>query len=316
MFTSRTRRRRLLRRRQTHNIARRRSLSRPGAARTLRGELAIGVLVVALLGLSLTSVSAHAGPELGARPGNSTAPTPPTAGADDRIPDVSGPIDGPGQPPTDSPSLPPGYQYLRIVGETPVLVDACVPVVYTLDPNGAPPGGLDVLTDAVTQAAAMTGLELRTSTTNSAATQMKIAFRHEDHDHGLEGSAIGIARTQSVQSGSMTYIASAEISLEIEWFADSIGPQHDVATMVVLHEIGHSLGLGHATDSGSILYHSAGATAPSDSDRQAFNALNVGCSDGSSAAEALDAPRVVTAQDQIVQSGTQPTPEPLRVSPS
>jgi len=202
------------------------------------------------------------------------APSPPSAVS------VPSPIPPETEPPDSEPvvpgpvSLPKGYTYTRVVGNAPILVDACLPVVFQVDTKTAPSGAKLIVQAALDDASSMTGLMLVNGNESEAAgTIMTIKFRYEANDPGLSGDAIGVTTTRFTST-----ISGADIRLEDEWFASAIPDNPELAAMVVLHEIGHALGLGHDDeDVTSIMYPYAGAIQPNAGDRQAFRSLNTGC---------------------------------------
>jgi hypothetical protein len=190
------------------------------------------------------------------------------------------PFEAPAQPaasPTSPQGLPDGYEYLNTVGGIPVLVNACAPIALTVDMNNVPTGGGNVVAAAVEQAVSMTGLSFTETDVRTDSARIEIAFQAEADDPSLAGDAIGVAHTRSTARQGGTYISNSVIHLELEWFTTAIPATPDLATMVVLHEIGHSLGLDHVSDPTSIMYPSAKASAPNAADYQAFAALNAGC---------------------------------------
>jgi hypothetical protein len=182
----------------------------------------------------------------------------------------------PAQPPTLT--LPAGYSYLKVYDENPVFVDACLPVVFTLDPNAVPAGGERIVNKAMAEVASMTQLPIQPAfTTSSPGMTISASFVAQADDPDLDGNVVGYAWSRSTRVGGVEHITSGEIVLDRDWFVDESKKQPDVAVQLIAHEIGHTLGLGHTNDKKSIMYPVIGAKHPSENDKQAFRTLNRGC---------------------------------------
>ncbi|MDR2252780.1 MAG: matrixin family metalloprotease [Bifidobacteriaceae bacterium] len=93
-------------------------------------------------------------------------------------------------------------------------------------------------------------------------------------DSGGEGEAIGLAITTHGTFG----ITDSEILLNEPYFEAALRSASDEAVLVVLHELGHALGLGHSDDPDSLMYPLISArTHITDADVVAFNAAAPDC---------------------------------------
>jgi hypothetical protein len=155
----------------------------------------------------------------------------------------------------------------------PVTYDPCEPVHYVVNPDGAPADYADFVGPAVSAAQDATGLRFvddGTSTESWASRQrggrseepVLIAFVDRLEGDDVTVDTVGLGGSTSVKVDGLVgphYLGGA-IALKRSWFAEH-SAHHDTALeqAVVMHELGHVLGLDHVDDRGELMYPSTGA---------------------------------------------------------
>ncbi len=157
---------------------------------------------------------------------------------------------------------------------SPVAFDPCRPVSWVLNPAGAPPGSEALVKEAVARTAAATGLvfEYDGTTTEGWAKErepfqedrygdrwapMLVAWATQSEQPGLAGYIAGLGGGQAYGlDGELTYVPG---SLLLD--AEDIGhiPLDDpqgatVARGIIMHELGHVVGLDHVADPRELMY--------------------------------------------------------------
>jgi hypothetical protein len=173
--------------------------------------------------------------------------------------------------------LPEGYEYAATTGgHGDGLI--CGRVAWELV-GEAPRGGHEAVEEAVDLLSSMTGLKVDPSTDVVApAVRITVEFVSaraiEEAAEGGEGETIGLALTSHSAFG----INASEILLNEPFFKSSLRSDSDEGVLVVLHELGHALGLGHSDSSESLMYPSiSGETHITDADVAAFQAVMPKC---------------------------------------
>jgi hypothetical protein len=101
-------------------------------------------------------------------------------------------------------------------------------------------------------------------------------MRAEDEDKRLAGSVTGYASV-SHPVGPGASITEVGIVLDADWFAQAVPSDPTAAKTVVLHEMAHAFGLGHAEDPASIMYPSGPQPGPTADDLVALRQLGRPC---------------------------------------
>jgi hypothetical protein len=177
---------------------------------------------------------------------------------------------------------------------TPVGFDPCRPLHYVVNPDGMPDGGLPLLREAIAEISAATGLAFvddgftteRISKTREPvqpdrygerwapvliawADDQELAFAGE-HLAGLAGP-YAVAPTGP---GSERYV-TGDVALNRAWFAAALDDPvaAAVARGVVLHELGHLVGLGHVEDPAQVMHATSETTGLGPGDRAGLAAV-------------------------------------------
>ena len=180
---------------------------------------------------------------------------------------------------------------------TPVAFDPCRPVHYVMNPDGMPDGGRELVREAVAEISAATGLAF---VDDGATTERWSDYREpvqplqygerwapvlidwvEDREVASVGEEIaGVASPYSIAPtgpGSARYV-TGEVGLHRLWFAESLTDPDAaaVARGVVLHELGHLVGLDHAADPAEVMHATSATVRLGPGDRQGLAVLGAG----------------------------------------
>jgi Matrixin len=246
----------------------------PGA-----GARALAVLVL-LLAFAVGAVAlAGPGPWLRVPPPVDAAPTvapEPPAPPRDRPTGGLEEADAPRGIPLDPPAGggPHGFVAFQADGVTPVAYDPCRPIHYVLRPEGAPAGGEDVVRSAIARMSEATGLEfIGDGTTDEASTRERpiyqpdrygdrwapvlIAWETEAQNPDLAGDTVGEAGSVAVSLGDgPRAFVTGTVSLDADRMPEILAMRdgEETARAIVLHELGHLVGLTHVDDRSQLMY--------------------------------------------------------------
>jgi hypothetical protein len=173
--------------------------------------------------------------------------------------------------------LPEGYEYAATTeGEGDRLI--CAPI-YWETVGAMPKGGEGAVEDAVDLLASITGLSVAEGEPKGAdgveitfefVSARELAAAAQDGS----GEAIGLAITAHGPDG----IEGSEILLNEPFFQAAYSLDRDDGALVALHELGHALGLGHASDPESLMYPAISEnTRITPADVAAFRAVSPDC---------------------------------------
>jgi hypothetical protein len=146
----------------------------------------------------------------------------------------------------------------------PGLAYPCAPIHYAISSEELPDDFLEVVNGAVGKASAASGYRFffdgmtgdRHFFNGREAGPVLIGFAATDEDVGLAGEVIG--RGGSSWNTATGRLVTGAIQLDATQYRDV----HDLAhrRAIVMHELGHVLGLDHVDDRGELMYPSTGRT--------------------------------------------------------
>ncbi len=180
---------------------------------------------------------------------------------------------------------------------SPVGFDPCRPVHYVVNPDGMPEGGLALLQDAVAEISAATGLAFvhdgftaeRISPAREPVQPQRYGERWApvliawagDEELAFAGTDLaGLASPYDVAPaglGSERYV-TGWVALNSGWFAAALSDPAEVvvARGVVLHELGHLVGLDHVADPAQVMTETSTPTRLGSGDREGLAAVGAG----------------------------------------
>jgi hypothetical protein len=216
----------------------------------------------------------------------STPPPPPPA--DNRLPDRPAPGVEAAPEPRGVPLPPPpeggthAFVTFQTDGVTPVAYDPCRPVHYAIRPDSAPPGGEELIREAVARISEVTGLQfVYRGPTDEAPVEGReifqpdrygrrwapvlIAWETEEQNPALAGDVVGEAGSvpASLGDGPRVYLTGT-VSLDAPRLAEILRGRDGrrVARSIVLHELGHLMGLAHVDDEQQLMFPEARRDVP------------------------------------------------------
>ncbi|MGH3932794.1 MAG: matrixin family metalloprotease [Pseudonocardiaceae bacterium] len=179
----------------------------------------------------------------------------------------------------------------------PVTYDPCRPIHYVVNTTGLPNRGLELVRQAIGQISAATGLtftEDGLSGESLVEDREPLQERYGDRwapvligwvdEVGfplVSGDIAGIAGSITVTPdgpGSERYV-TGQVALDRDWFDEAVARPggYPQARAVLMHELGHLVGLDHVADPGELMAESnSGVTELGPGDRQGLAAVGAG----------------------------------------
>jgi hypothetical protein len=196
------------------------------------------------------------------------------------------------------PPLSASYRFLRMQPDnrTPVTWSPCRPIHYVVRPDNAPPGGAELLSDSFARLSAATGLTFVDDGTTSERPDFDrplyqparygkrwapvlITWATPDEVPDFHGKIAGEAgaRWARASSGKLVYVTGS-IALKSGLFQQlQTEAGYQLSRSIVLHELGHLVGLAHVDDPTQIMTTtSAGQNGYQDGDLAGLAQLGSG----------------------------------------
>jgi hypothetical protein len=159
-------------------------------------------------------------------------------------------------------------------GVTPVAFDPCRPVHYVIRPDGEPAGGEQAITAAIARVSEVTGLQfVYDGTTDEPSTldrdifqpdrygdrwaPVLIAWESDVQNPALAGEIVGEGGSTAVSLGDGPQVlVTGAVSLDAGQFPQIMDRRNGtaIARAIILHELGHLVGLGHVDDDRQLMY--------------------------------------------------------------
>ena len=149
----------------------------------------------------------------------------------------------------------------------PVTYDPCKPIHYVINPGGAPPDFLSFIQPAVKKTQAASGLEfVYDGLTADTWAERKnavvpkpvlISFPTTLDSASANADTVGLGGSELlvVNGANQPHYVTGQIALLSSWFDQESAQHHTQAEQaVVMHELGHVLGLGHVQDPSQIMF--------------------------------------------------------------
>ncbi len=166
------------------------------------------------------------------------------------------PLTGVAGPPPTQP-----YTFSRVTGAGPLRWNPCQPIRYTVNFSGYDPGERAMISEAVERLQAATGLSLipagdttftptsaKPTSSSAADGDIVIALSDAAHTDLVPGSIVGMTNISytSVIVKASVVVDMGDVAARPEWSSTGAGP-------VLLHELGHAVGLAHVSDATQLM---------------------------------------------------------------
>jgi hypothetical protein len=158
---------------------------------------------------------------------------------------------------------------------SPVAFDPCRPIHWTMNAEGMPAGGDTLVREAIAEVSAATGLvfveDPATSETFSTARSAVQTDRYGDRwapvliawadastvaDLGGEVAALALPEVISTDGPASARVVTGQVLIDRQFTAEALslaGEGRARVRMVLMHELGHLVGLAHVSDPNSVM---------------------------------------------------------------
>ncbi len=170
----------------------------------------------------------------------------------------------------------------------PIAWNPCEPITYVVNPEGAPDGWEELLDDGIAEVSNAAGLRFDyigttgdrgfTDRVNALGRgePVLIGWADDDEVPRLEGDVAGLAGPVTQTRAGFSRYVTGMVVLDLDVFAElevqPDGEAHQRA--IVMHELGHLLGLDHVADDRELMYESnLGRTTLGKGDRKGLALL-------------------------------------------
>jgi hypothetical protein len=172
---------------------------------------------------------------------------------------------------------------------TPVVPDPCRPMHWTMNPAGMPDGGEELVREAVREVSAATGLAfVEDAPTTETVVRGRPGVQQERYGDrwapvlvavtddatmaALGGDVAAVAEPTTVTPSGpgSARVVGGQVAIDADFVADSVRSPSGRARfrMVVLHELGHVVGLDHVEDPTQVMHGRTGYLYLGSGDRQ------------------------------------------------
>ncbi len=178
-----------------------------------------------------------------------------------------------------------------------VAYDPCRPIRYVIRAQDSPPGGEELIHQAVAEISAATGLRfINGGSTTEAPTEQREKYQPErygkrwapvlitwstpEETPGLAGDVAGLGGSAFAHVPGHPYVyVAGQVKLDAPALAPLLAHRQGPALLraVIIHELGHVVGLGHIDDPRQLMHDdNVGITALADGDRAGLALLGTG----------------------------------------